>query len=72
MRDINDIAGYSRGEEGTFYYYFSQIINKLCINDLKLSLDLFKTRVENNINLIFLDFVKIFGHFDLKHKNYTY
>lgn len=72
MRGINDLEGYVMGEENTFYYFFSQIINKFCINDLKLTLAIFKIRVENNINLIFLEFIKVFEKFDIKHKNFTY
>ena len=71
LRGINKLRCCGKEEENTFYYYFSQIINKFCIDDLKLPIDILKIRVENNINVIFLEFVKLYEKFDLKHKTFT-
>lgn len=54
--------------EQTFSYFFIRLINNLCINDIDLDLRLFKFRINNNINLIFNDFVILFGNFDLDFK----
>jgi exonuclease III len=51
----------------TFSYFFSKLINKFCINDLKIDFILFQQRIFNNINVIFIEFIKVFEKFDLNY-----
>ena len=37
-------------------------------DDFELNLKLFKSKVKNSIDILFLDFIKIFENFDLKYK----
>jgi hypothetical protein len=49
----------------SFSIFFSKFINETCVNDIKLESLLFNTRIKNNINIIFLKFIKIFPKFDI-------
>ena len=46
--------------ENTFHYFFTKFINSCCIDIIYLNEKHFKTFIENNINLIFLIFIKNF------------
>ena len=54
--------------EQTFSYFFSKLINTICVKDLNIDFNFFK----NNINLIFNKFRKNFSKFDLNYSIYIY
>ena len=56
---------YNHFGELTFSYFFPKLINKLILNDISLNFSMFKTRICNNINILFDKFVKTFPKFDL-------
>jgi hypothetical protein len=58
--------------ELTFSYFFTRFINLLLLDDINLRYSFFKTRILNNINLIFTKFIVSFPKFDVKNKNFDY
>jgi hypothetical protein len=54
--------------ERTFAYCFTKLINNICIEDINLDFNFFKSRVKNNINIHFNKFVTLFVRFDLNYK----
>ncbi|CAF0989180.1 unnamed protein product [Brachionus calyciflorus] len=54
--------------EWTFTYFYSKFLNEFLIKDLDLEFNHFCKRIENNINLYFPRFCKIFIKFDLNFK----
>jgi len=56
--------------ERTFAYFFTKLINNICIKDINLDLNFFKIIVNNNINIYFNDFVFLFEKFDLNYKTF--
>ena len=54
--------------EDTFIYFYSKFINEFLFKDLNLRFSLFCQRIENNINISFIKFCKLFPKFDLKFK----
>ena len=65
---IPSLSKFNSQEAETFTYFFSKFINAFFLLDLTLNFSLFKTRVKNNINLIFLEFVETNPKFDLMFK----
>ena len=55
-----------------YSYFFPKFINSLCINELSLTFPHYLKNKKNNINLLFIDFVKLFPKFDLSYKINTY
>ena len=55
----------------TFPYFHYKLINKFKLYEIKDDLVSFNYRINNNINLLFLDFVELFPTFDLKFKRKT-
>ncbi len=70
LRSNNKLTVYKMEDTGTFYFFMSKIINEFCLQDLELNINKFSLKIFNNINLIFLKFVKLFINFDLAHKNF--
>ena len=62
------IAGSNCFDEDTIEYFFYLFINTCCLDDLHLKLNLFKIRTKNNINILFLKFIRKFPKFDLNYK----
>ena len=58
--------------ENTFSYFFNMLLNKFCINDINLNFNLFKNRMFNNINLIFIEFISYFPKFNLAYKHFYF
>ena len=54
--------------EDTFQYFFAKFINICLIMELDINISLFKSRIDNNINLIFTKFCHSFQKFDLFYK----
>lgn len=54
--------------ENTLQFFFTKFINSCCIDIIYLSENHYKIFIQNNINLIFLVFIKNFDKFDLKFK----
>ena len=52
-------------KEKTFDYFFSKFINSFLLNELKFNFPLFCKRIENNINILFIKFCKIFSKFEI-------
>lgn len=59
---------YNDKMEWTFSYFYSKFLNEFLIYDLDLEFNHFCIRIENNINLIFPKFCKLFPKFDLNFK----
>ena len=75
LRNKNDYLVPSKGrfndfKEKTFDYFYSKFINKFIIDDLKLEFNLFRTRINNNINIIFVKFCILFTNFDINYKQF--
>jgi hypothetical protein len=68
---VPSIGKFNHYGEETFEYFFSKFINNLIINDINLNFTFFKSRIMNNINLIFILFTNIFNKFDLNFKNFN-
>jgi hypothetical protein len=49
----------------SFSIFFPKFINEICIDDLNINFCLFRTRIENNVNISFLKFLKTFPKFDI-------
>lgn len=58
--------------EDTFNFFINKLLNKFCIDDLKLNLNFFKKRIYNNINLIFFNFIDYFPKLNLYYKEYSF
>ena len=59
--------------DATFGFFFAKFINQtLCVKDIHQRFSFFKTIIYNNINVIFLEVVKIFENFNVKNKNFDY
>jgi hypothetical protein len=56
----------------TFDHFFSSFVNNIIVKDIHQRFNFFKTIIFNNINLLFLKFVKLFPKFDLINKNFDY
>ena len=56
----------------TFENFFSKFINTFCLNEMDVSISLFKIRTNNNVNLIFPKFEEHFPQFSLTFKVNTY
>jgi hypothetical protein len=54
--------------ENTLHYFFTKFINCCCIDIIYLNEKHYKIFIENNINLIFLIFIKNFAKFDVQYK----
>ena len=54
--------------ENTLHFFFTKFINSCCIDIIYLNENHYKIFIQNNINLIFLVFIKNFDKFDLKFK----
>jgi len=61
---IEPMAKTNSGEK-TFGYFYSRLINSFVIKRSMLKFATFKLSIYNNINLIFIDFVKKFKKFDI-------
>lgn len=77
LRNANElqtprISNLNNYGELTFNFFFSKLINSLCVKDLDLDFNFFKSRIKNNINLIFNKFINIFAKFDLSYITYIY
>ena len=57
--------------ELTFNYFTSKFLNEF-IDEIDLKMSLFKTRIYNNINILYNKFIKIFPKFNLVFKNFDY
>jgi hypothetical protein len=53
--------------ERTFEFFFSNFINKFCLNDLSIPFKLFKLRTINNVNIYYNLFKDTFKNFDLNY-----
>ncbi len=62
------ISKINKQGERTFAYCFTKLINNICIEDINLDFNFFKSRVKNNINIHFNKFVTLFVRFDLNYK----
>lgn len=51
--------------DDSFSVFFSKFVNEICLNDINIDFVLFKSRIMNNINLIFIKFNKLFPKFDV-------
>jgi hypothetical protein len=58
--DKNNLYG-----DDTFSVFFSKFVNEICLNDINIDSILFKNRIRNNINIIFIKFNKLFQKFDV-------
>jgi len=56
----------------TFSYFFSNFINKTCVDDIRIDEKFFRLRMCNNLNIIFNAFIHNFDKFDLFYKNFFY
>lgn len=65
---VPGIGKYNDYAVDTFSYFFSKLINELLINDLLISEVLFRLRLKNNINRLFLIFISTFSKFDINFK----
>ena len=54
--------------ENTFNFIYCRLANKFCIHETDISINFYKTRVKNNINIIFTEFVKCWPKLDLNYK----
>jgi hypothetical protein len=54
--------------DNTFHFFFTNFINKYCMNLMCLSENHYNKFVDNNINIIFLKFINNFPKFDIKYK----
>lgn len=59
---------YNDHMECTFIYFYSKFLNEFIEKDLDLEYNHFWRRIENNVNLYFLKFCKIYVKFDLDFK----
>ena len=57
--------GFNSFGELTFSFFFSKFINSFTLKDLDLNLSLFRQRKINNVNLHFIEFIKMFPKFDI-------
>ena len=51
--------------ESTFDFFFPKFVNTICLNDISLNNNFFKSRLNNNVNLLNVLFIKEFPKFDL-------
>ena len=72
MNQFNQPGSTNHYGELTFSYFFSRLINRMCISDINLSFDFFKHRIFNNINIHFLNFISFFPKFDILYKNFDF
>ena len=72
LRKINHLFvpsyGYNQKGTETFTYFFSNLLNAFFLNDIDINHKLFKQRVQNNINIIFLKFIIINNKYDINFK----
>ena len=72
LRNINHLFipphGFNKNGTETFTYFFSNLLNAFYLNDIDLNHNLFKQRVQNNINIIFLKFIIINKKYDINFK----
>ena len=59
---------YNEYREKTFDYFYSIFINNFLISNLQFDYNSFNRWIDNNINLIFVKFCKIFINFDIFYK----
>ena len=58
--------------ESTFNYFFPNLVNTLCKNDIFLDINFFNIRIKNNINLLVIKFIEKFSKFDINIKNFDF
>ena len=58
--------------ELTFDYFFPKFVNLICIEDIYQKKSFFETRINKNINLIFIKFIEKFPKFILYIKNFDF
>jgi hypothetical protein len=54
--------------ELTFSYFYSKFINKILGDEIFIEEKLFKTRINNNINILYLKFIHTFSRFNLQNE----
>ena len=64
---IPKISFFNDYGERTFEYFFSNFINKFCMNDFLIPFKLFKLRTINNVNIYYNLFKDTFKNFDLNY-----
>lgn len=67
---VPSIGKYNDYYKHSFHYFFSKFINQFLIQDMILSEATFKSRVKNNLNLFFVDYIATFNKFDLIYKKF--
>ena len=66
---------YNDHMEWTFSYFYSKFLNEIIeilLDDMELEPNHFCRRIENNVNLYFVKFCKLFDKFDLNFKQCYY
>ena len=58
--------------ERVFAHFYSKFINNLIIDEIGLTPNTFDARIKNNVNFLYLKFVKTFEKFDLKFVNFDF
>ena len=58
--------------QATCHYFFPKFITEICMNDIYLNDNFFKTRISNNINILHSKFIEIFPKFNLYIKKFDY
>jgi len=73
MRNLHEVAASqisnlnSFGED-TFNFTYCRIANQFCVHKIEIDIHFFKSRVKNNINIIFTEFIKQWPKLDLNYK----
>ncbi len=62
----------SKAGSATFSYFFASFVTNMIVDDIHQHFNFFKSIIFNNINLLFLKFVRFFPKFDLINKNFDY
>ena len=63
---------FSHYGEQTFNFFSSNLLNEFCPNDFLIKYELFRTIIFNNINIIYIKFIKVFKKYDIYYKNFDY
>ena len=63
---------YNDHMESTYTYFYSKFLNEFLLKDIQLEPSHFHRRVDNNINLYFIKFTRLFVKFDLNFRQFGY
>ena len=74
LRNLHEVAtsqisNFNNFGEDTFSFIYCRIANQFCVHEIEIDINFFKSRVKNNINIIFTEFIEQWPKLDLSYKH---